>query len=115
MTADDPYDDDAAGDKAPGRDGFSDDATQARERPEHDIDAESPTGAPDRERCFDELRAYDRECRSASGSSDKAQLTGDGGWKWKGLELSPEAGGIRARDELTSLCARTLAGVYRPQ
>lgn len=95
MTADDLYDDDAAGDKAPGRDSSSDDATQARGRPEHDIDAESPsTGAPDREKCFDELRAYDRECQSASGSSDKAQLTADGGWKWKGLELSPEANRI---------------------
>jgi hypothetical protein len=89
MTADDPYDDDAAGDKALGRDRFSDSATQASRRPERDVDAEPSTGAPGREHCFDELQAYDRKCPSASRSSDKAQLTDGGGWTWKGLELSP--------------------------
>jgi hypothetical protein len=89
MTADDPYDDDAAGDKALGRDRFSDSATQASRRQERDVDAEPSTGAPGREHCFDELQAYDRKCPSASRSSDKAQLTDGGGWAWKGLELSP--------------------------
>jgi hypothetical protein len=90
MTADDPYDNDAAGDKAPGHDRFSDNATRASGRPEDDIDAGSSAEALDRGKCFDDLRAHDRECRPASGSPDKAQLTEDGKWKWKGLELSAE-------------------------
>jgi hypothetical protein len=94
MTADGPYDDDVAGDKAPGHGRFSDNATQASGRPGHDTDAESSAGALDREKCFRDLQAYDRETGPASGSSDKAQLTDDGGWKWKGLELSAEANRI---------------------
>lgn len=90
MTADAPHDDDAAGDKAPGRDRFSDDATSASARLGHDIDAESSAEAPDRDKCFRELQAYDRQSPPVSAMSDKAQLTEDGGWKWKGLELSPE-------------------------
>jgi hypothetical protein len=90
MTADDPYDNDAAGDKAPGHDRFSDNATRASGRPEDDIDAGSSAEALDRGKCFDDLRAHDRECGPASGSPDKAQLTEDGKWKWKGLELSAE-------------------------
>jgi hypothetical protein len=94
MTVDDPHGDDAAGDEVRGRDRISDKATQGSERPEHDTDAEPPAGAPDRERYFHELQAYDRECRPVSRSSDKPQLTDDGGWKWKGLELKPTANRI---------------------
>lgn len=102
MTVDEPYDDDA-GDKVRGRDHFSDNAIQAGEGPGCDADAESLGGAPDREKYYHELRAYDRAGGGlpASRSSDTSQPTEDGGWKWKGLELKPEANRI-ADEELAA-------------
>jgi hypothetical protein len=102
MTVDDPYDDDAGG-KVRGHDHFSGNAIQAGQGAGRDVDAESLAGAPDREKCYDELRAYDRagEGLPASRSSDRSQLTEDGGWKWKGLELKPEANRI-ADEELAA-------------
>jgi len=96
MAADDPHDDDAAGGKRRGHDRFSDNAAQNSERQGCDVDPESSTETPDREKCYDELRAYDRadRCATVPGNPDKPQLTGDGGWKWKGLELPPEANRI---------------------
>jgi hypothetical protein len=52
-----------------------------------------PAEARDREECHDDLRAYDQVPGrlSAVGRSDGPRFGGDGGWKWKGLELGPEA------------------------
>ena len=54
--------------------------------------------ARDREECYRDLRAYDqaRGRPSIGGRPDGPRL-GDGGWKWKGLELGPEAN--RVADE----------------
>ena len=96
MAADDPHDDDAAGGKRRGHDRFSDNAAKDSERQGWHIDPQSSAETPDREKYYDELRAYDRagQCASAPGNPDKPQLTDDGGWKWRGLELSPEANRI---------------------
>jgi hypothetical protein len=76
-----------------------DDPTDGDDRvPEHDHvrsaePAEMPAEARDREECHDNLRAYDQVPGglSAVGRSDGPRFGGDGGWKWKGLELGPEA------------------------
>jgi hypothetical protein len=76
-----------------------DDPTDGDDRvPEHDHvrsaePAEMPAEARDREECHDDLRAYDQVPGrlSAVGRSDGPRFGGDGGWKWKGLELGPEA------------------------
>ena len=58
-----------------------------------------PAEARDREECYRDLRAYDQASgrRPAGGRADEPRFGGDGGWKWKGLELSPEAN--RVADE----------------
>ena len=58
-----------------------------------------PTEAHDREECYRDLRAYDQAPgrRPASGRPDEPGCGGDGRWKWKGLELGPEAN--RVADE----------------
>ena len=68
--------------------------------PEHDhVRSADPTEAPDREECYRDLRAYDQVPghRPADRRPDEPGFGGDGRWKWKGLELSPEAN--RAADE----------------
>jgi hypothetical protein len=68
--------------------------------PEHDhVRSADPTEAPDREECYRDLRAYDQvpRHRPADRRPDEPGFGGDGRWKWKGLELSPEAN--RAADE----------------
>ncbi len=39
-------------------------------------------------------RDSDRDCQPPPGSPDAPRRTGDGGWEWKGLRLSPEANRI---------------------
>jgi hypothetical protein len=60
--------------------------------------AEMPAEARDREECYRDLRASDQVPGRppASGNPDGPRFA-DGGWKWKGLELGPEAN--RAADE----------------
>ena len=55
--------------------------------------------ARDREECYRDLRAYDqaRGRLSVGRCADEPRFGSDGGWKWKGLELSPEAN--RVADE----------------
>ena len=55
--------------------------------------------ARDREECYRDLRAYDqaRGRPSVGGRPDEPGFGSDGGWKWKGLELGPEAN--RVADE----------------
>jgi len=69
---------------------------QAGERTRCDIDADPSTETPDREKCYDELRAHDRPDRDSPvpASPDKSELTDDGRWRWKGLELSQDANRI---------------------
>jgi hypothetical protein len=84
MSVDDPPDGDAADDRVPERDHF----------PAADRSAE----ARDREECYRDLRAYDQACgRPSIGGRPDGPRLGDGGWKWKGLELGPEAN--RVADE----------------
>ena len=66
-----------------------------------------PAEARDREECYRDLRACDQVPGrpAASGSPDGPRFADDGGWKWKGLELGPEAN--RAADE--GLAARRAA------
>jgi hypothetical protein len=81
MSVDDPSDDD---DRVPEHDHF---------RP-----GEMSAEARGREACYRDLRAYDQALGRASvgGHADEPRF-GDGGWKWKGLELGPEAN--RVADE----------------
>ena len=68
--------------------------------PEHDhVRSADPTEAHDREECYRDLRAYDQVPghRPAGRRPDEPGFGGDGRWKWKGLELSPEAN--RVADE----------------
>ncbi len=68
--------------------------------PEHDhIWSAEPAEARDREECYRDHRAYDQDPGrpSAGERPDQPRFAGDGGWKWKGLELSPEAN--RVADE----------------
>ena len=53
----------------------------------------------DREECYRDLRAYDQAGGrpSVGGRPDEPGFGSDGGWKWKGLELGPEAN--RVADE----------------
>ncbi len=53
----------------------------------------------DREECYRDLRAYDQAPgrRPTGGRPDEPGIAGDGRWKWKGLELGPEAN--RVADE----------------
>ena len=60
--------------------------------------------ARDREECYRDLRTYDRAPGrpSVGGRADEPPSGDDGGWKWKGLELGPEAnrvadGGLAVR------------------
>ena len=54
--------------------------------------------ARDREECYRDLRAYDQaRGRPSIGGRPDGPRFGDGGWKWKGLELGPEAN--RVADE----------------
>ena len=54
--------------------------------------------ARDREECYRDLRAYDQaRGRLSIGGRPDGPRFGDGGWKWKGLELGPEAN--RVADE----------------
>src|SRR5271165_6799542 len=84
MSVDDPCDGDAADDRVPEHD--------------HVRSAESAQ-AYDREECYRHLRAYDQAPGSpaAGGRPDEPRCSGEGGWKWKGLELGPEAN--RVADE----------------
>ena len=68
--------------------------------PEQDhVRSADPTEAHDREECYRDLRAYDQVPghRPAGRRPDEPGFGGDGRWKWKGLELSPEAN--RVADE----------------
>ena len=104
MRIDDPSDGDAADDRVPEHD--------------HIRSAESAEGAEarDREECYRDLRAYDQLSGrpSASGRPDEPRIDGDGGWKWKGLELGPEAN--RVADSGLAACqaaeGRDAAGNY---
>ncbi len=81
MSVDDPSDDD---DRVPEHDHF---------RP-----GEMSAEARDREECYRDLRAYDQALgRGSVGRHADEPRFGDGGWKWKGLELGPEAN--RVADE----------------
>ena len=84
MRVDDPSDGDAADDRVPEHD--------------HIRSAESaePAEARDREECYRDLHAYDQASGrpSAGRRPDESRFAGDGGWKWKGLELGPEANRI---------------------
>jgi len=81
MSVDDPSDDD---DRVPEHDHF---------RP-----GEMSAEARDREECYRDLRAYDQALgRGSAGRHADEPRFGDGGWKWKGLELGPEAN--RVADE----------------
>ena len=53
----------------------------------------------DREECYRDLRACNQVPGHppASGHPDEPRFAGDGRWKWKGLELGPEAN--RVADE----------------
>ena len=60
--------------------------------------ADRSAEARDREECYRDLRAYDQACgRPSIGGHPDEPRFGDGGWKWKGLELGPEAN--RVADE----------------
>ena len=68
--------------------------------PEQDhVRSADPTEAHDREECYRDLRAYDQVPghRPAGRRPDEPGFGGDGRWKWKGLELGPEAN--RVADE----------------
>jgi hypothetical protein len=87
MTADSPDEDDAArpADRGEGRHAGPDDerrhaAPEARGRGE----------------CYDAMRVQDRPgaCRGEGPGPDRARAAADGGWRWKGLELSPAANRI---------------------
>jgi hypothetical protein len=68
--------------------------------PEHDhVRSAEPTEVYDREECYRDLRSCDQVPgrRPASGHPDEPGFAGDGRWKWKGLELGPEAN--RVADE----------------
>ncbi len=54
--------------------------------------------ARDREKCYRDLRAYDQAGGrlSVGRCADEPRSGSDGGWKWKGLELSPEAHRVAA-------------------
>ena len=58
-----------------------------------------PPEVYDREECYRDLRAYDQAPgrRPTGGRPDEPGIAGDGRWKWKGLELGPEAN--RVADE----------------
>jgi hypothetical protein len=65
--------------------------------------AEASAEARDREECYHDLRAYDQAPRRSpeiKGPAE-AQLSDDGRWKWKGLELDREAN--RVADEQLAL------------
>lgn len=84
MSVDDPADGDAADDRVAEHDHFP--------------AAERSAEARDREECYRDLRAYDQACgRTSIGGRPDGPRLGDGGWKWKGLELGPEAN--RVADE----------------
>ena len=105
VRVDRPDDDDAA-DTVRGDDHISENAAQVGERAGRAIDADPSTETPDREQCYDELRAYDRADRDSSEhtSPDKSELTDDGRWRWKGLELSQDAN--RVADEQVAALRR---------
>jgi hypothetical protein len=81
MMIDDPADGDAADDRVPKHD--------------HIRSAEPAESAEvrDREECYRDLRAYDQASGRppTGGRPDEPQFGGDSGWKWKVLELGPEA------------------------
>lgn len=84
MSVDDPADGDAADDRVAEHDHFP--------------AAERSAEARDREECYRDLRAYDQACgRTSIGGCPDGPRLRDGGWKWKGLELGPEAN--RVADE----------------
>ncbi len=78
-----------------------DDPADADDRiPEHDHfrPADMSAEARDREKCYRDLRAYDQAGGrlSVGRCADEPRSGSDGGWKWKGLELSPEAHRVAA-------------------
>ncbi len=84
MRVDDPSGGDAADDRVP----------------EHDhVRSAEPAEARDREECYRDLRAYAQASGRPAGGGrpDEPRCSGEGGWKWKGLELGPEAN--RVADE----------------
>jgi len=87
MMIDDPADGDAADDRVPEHDHIR--SAQSAELAE----------ARDREECYRDLHAYDQAsgCPPTGRRPDESRFAGDGGWKWKGLELGPEAN--RVADE----------------
>ena len=87
MMIDDPADGDAADDRVPEHDRIR--SAQSAELAE----------ARDREECYRDLHAYDQasRCPPTGRRPDESRFAGDGGWKWKGLELGPEAN--RVADE----------------
>ncbi|MGH3198385.1 MAG: hypothetical protein ACRDNT_21280, partial [Streptosporangiaceae bacterium] len=95
MRIDDPSDGEAADDPVPEHDRVR----PARVRPARVRPAEIPAEAREREECYRDLRACDQAPGhpAASWSPDAPRVAGEGGWKWKGLELGPEAN--RVADE----------------
>lgn len=94
MTADGPRGDEAAvsGD-GPSAEQYllTDHETPTSERP--DLAAETLAEAPDREESYHDLRAYHRApgCSPDVTSPGDAELSDDGRWTWKGLELDRHA------------------------
>ena len=94
MTADGPRDDEAAGradDSSAERYLFTDHETRTSERP--DPAAEAPAETRDREESYHDLHTYHRapECSPGVTSPGHAELSDDGRWTWKGLELGRSA------------------------
>jgi hypothetical protein len=94
MTADGPRDDEAVGrvgDSSAKQYFFADHETRTSEPP--DPATEVPAGTCDREESYHDLRAYHRApgCSPDVTSRGHAELTDDGRWTWKGLELDPAA------------------------
>lgn len=79
MAVDSPHDDDAV-EVLRGRNRDRDDDDVI------DVPDDRPVVRVDREECYTELRAF-HAVEMQVGSRDWAEQTGDGRWKWKGLEL----------------------------
>jgi hypothetical protein len=92
MAVDGPYDGDAASDafRPPDRIGH-----ERVERMVAGLELADPERL-DREECYQELRAHDTaDLRpGVSATGDVPERTDAGGWKWKGLELDPEANAV---------------------
>jgi len=101
MTADDPRGDEAVGsadDPSAEQNLFTGHETRTSERP--DPATEAPAETRDREESYHDLRAYHR---APGGSPDvtspgDTELSDDGRWTWKGLELDRRANLVAAEE-----------------